>query len=122
MRHETRGVLESIRDAAQNIADDTAGATFAMFSNDRRTRQLVERNFEIIGEAVNRLIRHDPLIAAKISERRPIVDFRNVVAHGYDTIDYASVWRAVEESLPILRAEVETLLRDADVDRQEPSE
>ncbi|HEU5432703.1 MAG TPA: HepT-like ribonuclease domain-containing protein [Thermomicrobiales bacterium] len=122
MRHETRGALAFRRDAAQNIAEDTAGATFAMCLNDRRMRQLVERNVEIIGEAVSRLIRHDPWAAAKIREARLIVDFRNVVVHGYDAIDSKTVWRAVEESLPISQAEAETLLNDAEMDREDSSE
>jgi len=110
MPPDTVGVLEDIRDAAQYIVDDTAGMTFAEFERDRRTRQLVERNVEIIGEAVNRLRRHAPLIAAQITAQEKIVAFRNALIHGYDTIDYQAVWRAVQEALPVLRAEVEHLL------------
>jgi uncharacterized protein with HEPN domain len=111
---DTLGVLEDIRDATQYIADDTTGMTFAEFERDRRTRQLVERNFEIIGEAVNRLRRHAPLLAAQITSHGKIVDFRNALIHGYDTIDYQTVWSAVQDALPVLRAEVDRLLRNMD--------
>lgn len=112
MLPDTLGVLEDIRDAAQYIADDTAGMTFEGFERDRRTRQLVERNFEIIGEAVNRLRRHAPLTVEHITSSDRIVDFRNALNHGDDTIDYRRVWRAIQDALPILRAEVEQVLRE----------
>ena len=114
MRRDILALLEDIREAAAFIADDTAGLTFTAFEQDRRSRQLVERNFEIIGEAVNRLRRHDPDLVERISAYRRIIGFRNELIHGYDAIDYPTVWRAVQESLPVLRAEVEALLREAE--------
>lgn len=114
MRHDSLGVLEDIREAARFIAEDTAGLSFEAFENDRRTRQLVERNFEIIGEAVNRLRHHAPALVAQITAYERIIAFRNALIHGYDAIDYQSVWRTVQESLPLLRDEVELLMREAD--------
>ena len=61
------GTLEHIHEAAGFIEADTAGMTFETFKADRRTRQAVERNFEIIGEAVNRLRRHAPEIVERVS-------------------------------------------------------
>lgn len=113
MRRDTLNVLEHILNAVQNVANDTAGMALEEFESDRRTRQLVERNFEIIGEAVNRLRNHDPSVAVRISSHNQIVAFRNALIHGYDRIDYAKVWQAIQESLPILRAEVEHILREA---------
>jgi uncharacterized protein with HEPN domain len=114
MRPDSIGPLEDIRDAAQFIADDTAGMTFDTFAADWRIRQLVERNFEIMGEAVNRLRRHDPETASRIREHNRIVALRNALIHGYDAINYSTVWRTIQESLPVLRAEVEQLLREAE--------
>jgi len=110
MRRDVVGLLEDIREAAGFIAEDTAGLSFEAFEQDRRVRQLVERNFEIIGEAVNRLRRHEPELVERISAYRQIIGFRNALIHGYDVIDYPTVWRAVQESLPVLRAEVDALL------------
>ena len=112
MRRDSLGALEHILNAVQNVADDTAGMTFEEFERDRRTRQLVERNVEIIGEAVSRLRSHEPSVAARMSSHNQIVAFRNALVHGYDRIDYHKVWQTVQESLPILRAEVEQLLRE----------
>jgi uncharacterized protein with HEPN domain len=114
MPPDIAGTLEHIQEAAGFIDADTAGLTFDAFLADRRTRQAVERNFEIMGEAVNRLRRHAPEIAERISASNQIVGFRNQLSHGYDRIDYPTVWRAVQEALPELRSEVEALLREAE--------
>jgi uncharacterized protein with HEPN domain len=70
----------------------------------------VEREFEIIGEALNRIDRLDSPTAARISELRRIVDFRNRIIHGYDTVDDA-VGGIAEKHLPLLVREVTGLLR-----------
>lgn len=113
MRRDIVGAPPDIHNAAQNIVDDTAGLTFDEFAGDRRTRQVVERNFEIMGEAVNRLRNREPSVATRITSHNQIVAFRNILIHGYDTIDYEIVWQAVQESLPVLRSEVEQLLSEA---------
>ena len=77
-------------------------------------RQLAERNFEIIGEAMRRLSDLDPTIAARISGRREAIAFRNVLIHGYDGVDHTRVWKTIEGSLPTLKAEVEGLLREVE--------
>lgn len=114
MPPDITGTLEQIHEAAGYIAADTARMTFEEFEADRRTRQLVERNFEIIGEAVNRLRRHAPEIVEQISACNKIVGLRNVLIHGYDRVDYSALWITVQESLPVLRTEVEMLLREAE--------
>lgn len=110
MPPNTLGVLEDILEAAQYIADDTAGMTFDDFQQDRRSRQLVAHNFTIIGEAMNRLRRHDASIAAQISSRGKIVAFRNSLIHGYDMINYGIVWAAIQDDPPALRSEVLSIL------------
>jgi uncharacterized protein with HEPN domain len=82
-----------------------------MCLRDRRMRQVVERNPEIIDEALFRLRKTDPVTAASITDVHQIIGLRNRLAHGYDQeIDDAIVWRAVQESLPVLRADAEMLL------------
>jgi uncharacterized protein with HEPN domain len=74
-------------------------------------RQAVERNLEIIGEALMRLRDVDPETAGSISDVHRIIGLRNRLAHGYeDEIDDELVWIAVRESLPTLRMEVENIL------------
>ena len=119
MRPETLGLLVDIRDAARFIADDTAGATYDEFLNDQRMRQAVLYSFLIIGEAVNRLRRRDPDVAERISDMQQIVGMRNALIHKYDVTDYPIVWRAIRETLPTLRTQIEALLPEIDRDTSE---
>jgi uncharacterized protein with HEPN domain len=105
--------LEDVRDAAQYIVTATQDITFEAFSTDRTLRQAVERNFEVIGEAINRIARADEAVASRLTDRRRIVAFRNILVHAYDNIDLDIVWAVVEKALPRLLDEVEALLKEA---------
>ncbi len=111
MQPKTPKLLEDIRDAAAFIREVTASKTLEDYRSERLLRQAIERNFEIIGEAVNRLAQLDPGAARRITKHRRIVDFRNVLTHGYDLIDHRIVWSTIEEEVPVLLAEVEALLK-----------
>lgn len=113
MRLDTIGALEDIRESIAFIGEDTMNATFDAFIRDRRARQLVAHNLLIIGEALNRIRRHDPVVFERITEASEIVATRNYMIHAYDTINYETVWRTVHNSLPVLSAEVEQFLREA---------
>ena len=73
-------------------------------------RSAVERQLEILGEAVKRLQSLDDTLAAQISERQRIIAFRNIIAHGYDGLDDDVVWQVVTEKLPVLVAEAKGIL------------
>lgn len=103
-------LLEDIRSAADFVKSATDGLTLQQFKQDRLLRQAVERNFEIIGEAMRRLEKDDPDTADRITDYRRIIAFRNVLIHGYDVIDPAIVWSAVEVDLAPLLADVQVLL------------
>ena len=75
-------------------------------------RAAVEREFEIIGEAMTRLARVDSAVAARISEYARIIAFRNLLIHGYADVDDRLVWNVVETSLPTLVREVAAVLED----------
>lgn len=83
---------------------------FEVFQNDVRTKRAVERNIEIIGEAMNRILKKNEEIA--ISQARKIVDVRNRIIHGYDTVSDEIIWTIVVKYLPILKDEVEKLLEE----------
>ena len=70
----------------------------------------MEREFEIIGEALNRLHKIDPALANQIPAHRRIIAFRNLLAHGYDSVDHEIVWLTIANKLPELLRHVETLL------------
>ena len=78
--------------------------TEAQFVEDRRTQRAVERSFEIIGEALSRLVRDFPAVAEHIPEHRRVIDFRNVLAHGYDVVDPRLVYGLARTRLPALLA------------------
>lgn len=81
---------------------------FFAFQKDIKSRKAIERNVEIIGEAVNRILKKDPNI--KITNARKIVDTRNRFSHGYDSISEDVVWVIVLRDLPILEKEIDGLL------------
>lgn len=88
----------------------TAGKSFADFDNDLVLRSAVERQFEILGEALGQLARLDAALAAKIPDLRQIVAFRNILIHSYALIDRARVWHTAQDDLPSLRAALDDLL------------
>jgi uncharacterized protein with HEPN domain len=90
----------------------TSGKDFADFDNNIVLRSAIERQFEILGEALGRLARLDAPLAAKIPHLGQIVAFRNVLIHGYATIDRARVWRTARVDLPGLRVILDDLLGD----------
>ncbi|MGH6797236.1 MAG: HepT-like ribonuclease domain-containing protein [Roseiarcus sp.] len=112
MRRDPKSLLWDARNAATVIADMTAGKTFVDFDGDIVLRSAVERQFEILGEALGQLDRLDATLGAKIPDLRQIVAFRNILIHGYALIDRARVLRAVEDDLPPLRAGLDDLLAE----------
>ena len=109
-------LLEDIRDACAFVLECVAAKTLDDFSKDRLLYQAVERNFEIMGEALNRLKKKHPRAAAKIGDFPRIVAFRNILIHGYDIIDREIVWRVIHDNLPSLKCEVENLLSQPEND------
>ncbi len=110
MQLEAKKYLYDIQQAAGRIAEFTAGKRLEDYRSNAMLRAAVERQFEIIGEALVRLIRLDETFAARITEHRRIVAFRNILIHGYADVDDRLVWDVVETKLPVLRREIEALL------------
>lgn len=112
MRPETPKLLEDVRCAAAYILEKTNGKSLDDYLADDLLRPAVERNFEIIGEALNRLGRRDPETLEQIPDHARIIAFRNILIHGYDAIDDRRVWDAIVNALPPLLRTVEDLLAD----------
>lgn len=83
---------------------------FDDFDNNLCLRRAIERNIEIIGEAMNRILKTDKNIA--ITNSRKIVDARNYIIHGYDSLSVDILWSMVINHLPKLKNEVTVLLND----------
>ena len=113
MRPESRKYLWDALQAADRIARFVAGKTFDTYHADELLRSAVERQFEIIGESLAQLHKVDPETAATVPELPRIVAFRNILIHGYATVDDQIVWGVVEVSLPPLGAELRRLLQGA---------
>ena len=112
MRLEARKRLYDVRSAVELLTEFTAGRTFRDYERDAMLRAAVEREFEIAGEAIARLAEHDAAVAARISEYPRIIAFRNMLIHGYASVDDRLVWDVVEAKLPVLRREVDALLQE----------
>ena len=106
MRRDHATILRDAVIAAEDIVSMLGDMTQEQFLEDRRTPRAVERSFEIIGEALSRLARDFPAIAESIPEHRRVIDFRNVLAHGYDVVDPRLVYGLARTRLPALIAAV----------------
>jgi uncharacterized protein with HEPN domain len=102
MQPEAAGLLWDARKAAGLIADFVANRTWQDYESDAMLRSVVERQFQIIGDALNKLSRLDPATAAKIADLPRIVAFRNVLVHGYALIDDELVWELSTRRTPVL--------------------
>jgi len=113
MQPEAKKYLDDIAQAAELIARFTADKTLAKYRDDPMLRAAVERQFEIVGEALARLAKRDPAIAARIGEHQRIIAFRNLLIHAYSNVDDLLVWGIVESKLAALRKDVAALLGEA---------
>ena len=82
---------------------------FKGYLADKMLRRAVEREFEIIGEAMSRIEKLDSSL--NISSKKQIISMRNRVIHGYDKIDNEIIWGTIVRHLPSLKMEIETLLK-----------
>ena len=113
MQLEAQKYLFDIQQAANRIARFCEGKKFVDYRRDELLRSAVERQFEIMGEALTQLAKHDPELAERIKDHRKIIAFRNILIHAYATVDDRIVWGVVEGDLPALRASLKQLLPDA---------
>jgi uncharacterized protein with HEPN domain len=114
MRRDPRVHLLDALDAAQAIRTFATGRTEEDYSHDRLLRSAIDREFEVVGEALNRLRRDDATVAARIPDLAEIVGFRNVLIHGYDIVDRSAVWKAITVEIPLLLASISRLLAELD--------
>ena len=81
---------------------------FEKYNSDSMLQDAVERNIEIIGEAMSKLLKLKPDIL--ITNSRRIVDARNKIIHGYDEIENVQIWGIIINHLPLLKQEIEQYL------------
>jgi len=110
MDEYTKKWIHDILTAIEEIESffDDRPKRYADYCNDIRTKRAVERNIEIIGEAMNRILKNDGTI--EISNARKIVDVRNRIIHGYDSISDEAIWGIVVKHIPVLKTAIKHLL------------
>ncbi|MFC3450085.1 HepT-like ribonuclease domain-containing protein [Amycolatopsis speibonae] len=112
MRRDARAYLWDAAKAAELLSEFSEGEDFDGYRSNAMLCSAVERQFEIIGEALNQLSELDSDLAAQVPDLGRIVAFRNILIHGYATVDDALVWQVLTERLPGL-IDVLRRLRDA---------
>ncbi len=113
MHPKTPKLLEDIRACAAYVLDVTHDLDLSSYLDNYTLRFAVERNFEIIGEVLNRLSKIDLDTVQRIPDYLQIIAFRNVLIHGYDALNHNRVWQIVQENLPSLHSQVLALLDEA---------
>jgi uncharacterized protein with HEPN domain len=100
-------ILSSINEVGEYIAGNR---TYEYYRNSKILQRAVERNLEIIGEAMNRILKIDGSIP--IQNAKNIISTRNKISHGYEQVNHDIIWGIVINHLPKLKAQVEALLAE----------
>ncbi len=109
MELEIKKYLYDIKESIDSIENYLGEKRdFNIYSEDKMLRRAIEREFEIIGEAMGRIEKLDS--AMPISSKKQIISMRNRVIHGYDKIDNGIIWGTIVRHLPTLKGEIERLL------------
>ena len=109
-RRDPNVYLWDAREAAAAALRFVGGKSFDDLIEDELLRSGVERQVQIVGEALSQLAKTDPEIAGKIPHLRQIIAFRNILVHAYASIDHENVWRVVHGDLPGLILTLSALL------------
>jgi len=112
MHRDARAYLWDIAQASNAILRFVSGLDKQNYAKNEIISSAVERKFEIIGEALNQLSKIDPVLAQRIPDIRDIIAFRNILIHGYVTVEHDRVWRIAQTSLPPLLRIVNEILKE----------
>ena len=106
---DLRAYLFDIAEASRLVGDFTRAKSGNDYARDPLLRSAVERQLEIVGEALSQALRHHPGLSDRIPQAPRIIAFRNQLAHGYASVSDDIVWGIVEKDLPRLQDVVEAL-------------
>lgn len=110
MQLKSTKYLYDIEEAILKLVRFTQDKSFDDYLKDELLQSAVERQFEIIGEAVNKLNQQAPEVANHLSDKRKMISFRNILIHAYDSIDPMIVWGVLESDLDRLYQEIKQLM------------
>ena len=114
MQLESKKLLEDVRLACERILEFTKDKAPSDYTCNDLLRSGVERQFEIIGEGLNRLTKIAPEVTNQISHHKRVTSFRNILIHGYDIVEDPVVWDVIINDLPELYEQVKTMLSRRD--------
>ncbi|AZQ61562.1 DUF86 domain-containing protein [Flammeovirga pectinis] len=105
--------IEEIESYFSDIPKD-----FFVYRENIMLKRAIERDLEIIGEAMNRIIKSTPLIQDQITSAKSVIGLRNQVIHAYDNISDEMIWSVLIKHLPILKKEIEVLINDFNISKK----
>ena len=109
---DSRMYLADIVAAGEALESFVEGKSFGDYETSLLLRSAVERQLQIVGEALNQFLIHAPEFESRFSNRRQIKGFRNVLAHEYSVVDNGVVWGILEQHLPVVLSEARVLLEE----------
>lgn len=111
MSDEVKKCLQDVIDAINSI-DEYLGEkrSFIYYEQNKQLRRSIEREIEIAGEAMNRVIKFDENL--KIENGKNLINIRNRIIHAYDAIDNAIIWNIIQRHLQPLKIELQKLMND----------
>ena len=110
MPHDPHKLYEDILQSLEEMQGFCRGKSFQDFQEDRALQFIVERELEIIGEALARLRRDHPDLAKCIRDIHKVIGLRNVLAHGYDMLEHEILWDIAENKVQSLREDIQKLV------------
>lgn len=111
-QHDPQKYLYDILSSCEFVLTFTRDRSLKDYKNDRAFRSALERELQIIGEAMRQLDKTSPDIAGRIENYRNIIGFRHILVHGYDSLDPATVWNVVETKIEPLFSRIKHLLAE----------
>jgi len=110
MPHDVKKSVWDAMDACRMIQEFAEGYTLETYQQDYRTRSAIERQFEILGEALNRVNDADPSFRDHLPEMGKVIGMRNRIIHGYDRLVSSIIWDTVKDFVPDLQSKLEAWL------------
>lgn len=102
---DIKGAIDEIDSYFKDIPRE-----FKQYKQNVILKRAIERDLEIIGEAVNRILKCDPDFQIENSKR--IIGLRNYIIHAYDNISDENIWAIIIKHIPALKVEIDNIIEE----------